>query len=200
MRFLHRKSERQPARATDSDALLVQWAQRNPQSFTSLYDRYFTAVYGYCLSQLHDPSTAEDAASQTFLQALAALPAYRESGRFRSWLFTIAHNTVQTIVSGRRPDAPLEAAHRVLDSAASPEEWVLAVLDYEWLEQALARLPSDDRQVLELRRAGLTGREIAGVLGISHDAAKKRQQRAIDRIRADAFIVPSPDQEVSHGA
>jgi DNA-directed RNA polymerase specialized sigma24 family protein len=61
-------------------------------------------------------------------------------------------------------------------------------------------LPADDRQVLELRRAGLTGREIAGVLGISHDAAKKRQQRAMDRIRADAFVIPSADQEVCHGA
>jgi RNA polymerase sigma-70 factor (ECF subfamily) len=200
MRLLRRQPEHHAVSGADPDALLVQWARQNPQSVTALDDRYFATVDGYCLSQLPDPGAAEDAASQTFLQALAALPAYRQSGRFRSWLFAIAHNTVRTIAADRRLDAPLEAADRVLDSAASPEERALAVLDREWLEAAIARLPADDRQILELRRAGLTGREIAGVLGISHDAAKKRQQRAMDRIRADAFVIPSADQEVRHGA
>jgi RNA polymerase sigma-70 factor, ECF subfamily len=198
MRLLRRQPVPEPA-AADADALLVAWAQQSPQAFTRLYDRYFPAVYGYCLSQLGEPEAAEDAASQTFLQALAALPGYRETGRFRSWLFAIAHNAIRDQISKRRPDSTLEAATGLIDPGPSPEETAIADLDRIWLDEAIARLSAHDRQVVELRRAGLTGQEIAAVLGISREAAKKRQLRAIERIRAD-FLATPRDQEVGCGA
>ena len=169
------------------------------QDFGAIYDRYFPAVYGYCLSQLGDPQVAEDAASQTFLKALQALPTYRESGHFRSWLFAVAHNVVLDHLRDVRVEEPLEAAARVPDPHRSPEEQTLAALDAAWLDQAIAHLSPDDRQVLELRRTGLGGREIAAVLGIGHEAAKKRQLRAIDRLRSE-FAMPSDRQEARHGA
>ncbi len=198
MGILHRQPA-PPAQTADPDALLVTWAQENPRAFTALYDRYFAAVHGYCLSQLGDAQAAEDAASQTFLKALAALPGYRETGRFRSWLFAIAHNAVSDAFRARSSDASLEAASDLLDPAASPEERAIASLDGAWLDAAIARLPATDRQVLELRRAGLRGAEIAAVLGISHEAAKKRQLRAIDQIRSEAGILPR-NLEVRRGA
>lgn len=198
MGILHRQPAT-PAQAADPDALLVAWAQENPRAFTALYDRYFAAVHGYCLSQLGDAQAAEDAASQTFLKALAALPGYRETGRFRSWLFVIAHNTVSDALRSQSSDASLEAASDIHDPAASPEERAIAALDGAWLDAAIARLPATDRQVLELRRAGLRGAEIAAVLGISHEAAKKRQLRAIDQIRSEAGVSPGKP-EVRRGA
>ena len=87
----------------------------------------------------------------------------------------------------------------MLDPAASPEERAIAALDAAWLDAVIARLPAEDRRVLELRRAGLSGREIATVLGIGHEAAKKRQLRAMDRIRTDLAATPA-EREVRHGA
>jgi len=173
--------------------------QFRPHDFAAVYDAYFPAVYGYCLSQLGDRQAAEDATSRTFLKALAALPDYRETGRFRPWLFAVAHNVLCDAIRGSRPEEPLEAAAGIVDPAASPEEQALAALDAERLERAIARLPPDDRQVLELRCAGLRGREIATALGIGHEAAKKRQLRAIGRLRSE-FAMPSERQEARHGA
>jgi RNA polymerase sigma-70 factor (ECF subfamily) len=183
MRLLRRRHPLQPLPSDDPDAQLVAWAQADPHAFVALYDRYFPAVYGYCLSQLEAPEAAEDAASDTFVKALAALPGYRESGRFRPWLFVIAHNAVQDTVRARRSHGTLEAAAGVSDPDAGPEERAIATVDRYWLEAVIARLPADEQRVLELRRAGLRGGEIAQVLGISHEAAKKRQLRAIARIR-----------------
>src|SRR3954469_3935933 len=112
----------------DPDALLVAWAQRNPQAFTALYDRYFPAVYGYCLGQLGTPEAAEDAASQTFLEAIAALPGYRETSRFRHWLVVIAHNAVIDARRGQHRDDPLEAAAAIIDPAATPEDQAIAAI------------------------------------------------------------------------
>lgn len=170
-----------------------------PDDFGALYDHYFPAVYGYCLSQLGDPQSAEDAASQTFLKALRAMPSYREIGRFRPWLFAITHNVILDTHRAHHPDEPLDAASHLHDPAISPEVQAIAALDAEWLDRAIAGLPPDDRQVLELRRAGLTGREIAATLGIGHEAAKKRQLRAMDRIRAE-LTISTELGEARHGA
>ena len=199
MGFLRRRQPTRQSNAADPDALLVAWSMQNPQAFVALYDRYFPSVYGYCLSQLGNADAAEDAASQTFLKALSALPAYRESGRFRPWLFSIAHNAVQDSIRARRTPASLDEAAEVPDPAISPEDRAIAALDAAWLDSVIAGLPTADREVLELRRAGLNGPEIAAVLGISHEAAKKRQLRAMDQIRAEVAVSPG-EREVLHGA
>lgn len=186
MRFLRRRQpQTQGPDPADPDARLVAWAQRNPQAFVALYDRYYPAVFGYCLGRLRDPAQAEDATSQTFMNALADLPHYRDQGRFRQWLFTIAHNAIVDGARANRHWMPLETAALVDDPAASPEERALAALDLDRIEDALARLAPIDAHVLALRRAGLNGPEIAQLLGISHDAAKKRQLRALDRLAAE---------------
>lgn len=177
-----RNANRATSDAEDADALLVARAQENLDAFAPIYDRYFAQVYYYCLDELRDPAAAEDATSQVFLRAMHSLPGYHETGRFRSWLFTVAHNVIVNSRRGRVPGAPIETAWDLPDPAATPEELAVAALDLAAIDALIADLPMDDRRVIELRRAGLSGREIADVLGISYEAAKKRQLRAMDRL------------------
>lgn len=60
--------------------------------FAELYRRYVDGVYWYCLGRLREATMAEDATSQVFAQALAALPRYRDHERetaFRAWLLYV---------------------------------------------------------------------------------------------------------------
>ena len=178
---------------------------RNPsgthRSFAALYDRYFAGIYGYCLSELRDPEAAADAASLTFLRALAALHRYRPHDRFRSWLFAIAHNILLDARRHERPLASLTVEMVLIDPAPRPEEHAIMRLEMERLEEALAQLPEDDRRVLELRRAGLRGQEIGEVLGIGHTAARQRQARALDRLRRIlGASADTNENEVSRGS
>jgi RNA polymerase sigma-70 factor (ECF subfamily) len=178
--------------ATD-DALLVARAKRDRRTFAALYARYFDPVYRYCYRRLGSHEAAEDAAALVFEKALAALPGFRAgdpdgspapSGSFRSWLFRIAHNVVADHFRGRRIDQPLEAAADFLDAAPSPEEAAVDAEAHRTLLDLLAGLPEDQRRVLELRLAGLSGAEIAAALGRSHPAVKMLQSRAVARLRA----------------
>jgi RNA polymerase sigma-70 factor (ECF subfamily) len=54
----------------------------------------------------------------------------------------------------------------------------------------LAHLPADQRRIVELRLAGLTGVEIARALGRSEGAVKMLQFRAVARLRALLDVVP----------
>ena len=179
----------QPATtATGSDGELIRAAQADPAAFAAIYERYVDAIYRYCVSRVGSPADAEDATSVTFARAFGALPTYRPRPELagegvRSWLFTIAHNVVVSGYRSRRPTSPLADADRLVDPDPPPEEQAIATERRELLRGAIARLPDDQRRVVELRLAGLSGPEIGAVLGRSTGAIKMLQFRAIDRLR-----------------
>jgi RNA polymerase sigma-70 factor (ECF subfamily) len=168
-----------------TDAILVAHAREDRDSFAALYDRYFDAIYRYCHVRLGSAERAEDAAHQVFVRALEAVERYQEAGRFRSWLFTIAHNVVATELTARSPGLSSVMMDGLVDPAAGPEADALAAVERQTVRAALGHLPADQRQAIELRLAGLTGREIARELGRSHEAVKMLQQRALAHLRAE---------------
>jgi len=166
------------------DADLVAAARANPAAFAPLYARYLQPVYRYCYLRLGERGAAEDATSEVFLKALAALPHYRDHS-FSGWLFTIAHNVVTDALRRRRPGASLDAAVEPADIEPTPEE---AALTAEGQRALLALLPEDQRAVVALRLAGLSGTEIARALGRSVGAVKSLQFRAMTRLRASLDV------------
>jgi RNA polymerase sigma-70 factor, ECF subfamily len=175
------------------DATLVVWAQGDRRAFALLYRRYLDPVHRYCYRRLGSREAAEDATSLVFTKALAALPAYR-AGSFRSWLFAIAHHVVTDDLRARRPAAGLEAAANLPDRTPSPEALALVAEADRSVVGLLARLPPEQRRVVELRLAGLTGREVAAVLGRSLPAVKIAQVRAYARLRG-LLGVPTPQEK-----
>lgn len=170
----------------DDDLRLVRLAQADLVEFARLYDKYIDAIYAYCRRRLDTVPLAEDATSQTFTKALATVPSFREgSGTVRSWLFAIAHNVVLDQIRrlNRRAIRPLDEALNLIDDAPSPEAAALANEAHRELTGALAWLTDEQRAVVELRLAGLTGPEIADVLNISHTAVRALQRRALLRLR-----------------
>ena len=184
--FLTRPSSRPepPADPPTDDVALVARAVADRLAFEPLYARYFDPIYRFCHRRLGTHDAAEDAAALVFAKAIEALPGYRVGeGSFRSWLFTIAYRVVADQFRGRHPVESLAAAREVAADAPSPEGQVLAADERRMLRSLLAELPDDQRHVLELRLAGLSGAEIATVLGQSHAAVKMLQQRAVKRLR-----------------
>jgi RNA polymerase sigma-70 factor, ECF subfamily len=191
-------ADEEPPRPSLTDALLVARAQRDPAAFAPLYELYFDPVYRYCYHRLGSWEAAEDATSVVFTNVLAALPRYRpgtRSGSFRSWLFAIAHNVVanQLRADRYRRVRPLDEAVAVVDVAPTPEASALAAETSRTVRAVLAELTPDQRQVVELRLAGLTDAEIARVLGRKAGTIRMAQYRAALRIRA--LLRPSREED-----
>lgn len=168
--------------AIASDAELVALAMADPRQFAFLYTRYLDPVHRYCYRRLGNREAAEDATSLVFTKALAAFPHYRDAS-FRAWLFTIAHHVVTDRYRAERPEYALETAADIQDAAPSPEELALAADERRGMTVLLAGLPVHQRQVVELRLAGLTGAEIAQALGRSRANVDVTQYRAVSRLR-----------------
>jgi DNA-directed RNA polymerase specialized sigma24 family protein len=60
-------------------------------------------------------------------------------------------------------------------------------------------LPRDQRRVIELRIAGMKGREIAAELGRSHEAVRMLQHRALNKL-ASALMSSDQPRGGPHGA
>ncbi len=161
--------------------------------FAALYRQYVGPVFRYCYYRLESREQAEDATSQIFLKALAALPSHRQRDSFRSWLFSIAHNVVTDLYRARRPVWPLSRIEDHPDGRVSLEDNALRSVERDEVHALLQLLPGDQRRVLELRLAGLSSSEIATVLGKKTGAVKVAQSRAIARLRFT--LLPVLDQE-----
>lgn len=166
-----------------SDAELVARAKGDSYAFTGLYRRYVPAIYRYCLHRLGDPTAAEDATSETFLKAFAALHRCRDGAAFRSWLFAIAHNVVTDSFRARRPAQPIDLVETVVDSEPGPESIAELTDATREVRELLAHLTPLQARIIELRLAGLTGPEIAEVLDCSLASVKIGQVRGYQRLR-----------------
>ena len=178
------------------DARLVLAAQADHRVFTVLYERYVDRVYRYCYARLGSREAAEDATSEVFLKALAALDRYHDV-LFAAWLFRIAHNVVMDI-RRRRLAAPLDAARleRRPDPDRTPEEVAVAQAERERLDAALAQLTAEQRAIIELPYAGWTGEQIADALGRSPNAVKQLRYRTLRRLR---MLLNQPETTAEEG-
>jgi RNA polymerase sigma-70 factor (ECF subfamily) len=174
----------------EHDARLVARARADRQAFAPLYARYLDPVYRYCFRRLGSRESAEDATSQVFFNALNWLDSYRNERSFGAWLFAIARNVVADVHRRRRPTEPLEAAPQPVDPDPLPEEAALVAEASRSVRTLLTQLPADQRSVVELRLAGLTGPEIARALDRSLGSVKMLQLRAVSRLRT--LVRPEP--------
>lgn len=181
---------------TPPDADLIAAARTDPDAFLALYERYVDRIYGYCFARLGDCAAAEDATSEVFTKAFAAIGRYQD-GIFAAWLFRIAHNVVVD-ARRRRVAAPLAALDERPDPARGPDELAQAIAEGAAVRAALSTLAADERAVVELPYAGWSGEEIAAHLGRSPAAVKQLRYRAMRRLRAlliSAGHAPEEDRD-----
>lgn len=185
---------KEPQETTEtSEAALVRKAREVPAAFAELYRRYLPRIYRYLRARTNSDEDAADLTQQVFVQALDALPRYREKGLpFAAWLFRIARNAAINASQRRRttlnwdllPDALQAGAGQAAQREADPEAIVLKREALEQLDRMLAELDPDQLELLALRFAGrLTVREMASVIGKREAAVHKQLSRTLQALK-----------------
>ena len=102
------------------EVALVRAARQEPSAFAALYDRYLGRIYAYLRARTNNDEEAADLTQQVFLQALDALPRYRE-GRvpFAAWLFRIARNVAIDSHRRRRTSVAWDLVPEALQPVAA---------------------------------------------------------------------------------
>jgi RNA polymerase sigma-70 factor, ECF subfamily len=153
-----------------------------------IYDRYHPVVLAFAVHRTADPTQADDIVSQTFVQALQALPRYEERGAtIGAWLLRIAaHVVADQARRQRRVAAVLPRLWYARDACdeRNPEDWVQSQERRAWLCTHLQTLSVEQRHALWLRYGeGRRVREVATQIGRSEGATKQMLARTLKTLR-----------------
>lgn len=175
-----------------SDGRLVLAVQNGKrEDFGVLVRRYLPAVHAIAYARLGNSVDADDVAQESFVRAFQRLDTLRDRGKFGPWLMSIARNASVQVLRSRAREAEIVAELPPPPTSVSPDVEQRELR--ESLHRAIMQLDAEQRELLLLRYfSGLSIREVALLLGITPNAAKKRVQRAretlgrqmLDRIEA----------------
>lgn len=162
-------------------------------AFEVLLHRYERRILSYAYRILRDYDAARDVYQQTFLNIFERRDQYRETARFSTYAYCVAHNLCQNEIRRRRRRgaASLEQANTE-DEDASQRDWLADDKGREPVEplsrdeedallhQAIAELDPLYREVIALRTfEGLAFKDIAEITGTNESTVKSRMRYAL---------------------
>jgi len=176
---------------------LVRQAQKAPDAFAQLYDRYYPKIFGYVLRRTANFEAAQDITSETFFNALRKLWQFRwRNISFSSWLYKIASNEINQHF--RRAEYKKSVSLEELReqgfepvSSSDPEGELIAAQEklrqhreFREVQDRIVRLPAKYQEVIALRFFEQKQiKEICEILGKKEGTVKSLLHRAVERLR-----------------
>jgi RNA polymerase sigma-70 factor (ECF subfamily) len=176
------------------DELMTAYQAGDKRAFDELYRRFRQPLYSFLIRQSGGESVAGELFQDVWLRVISSSKRYSSRGRFRSWLFTLAHNRLVDYYRQQDRTPVGEILTEIAATAGrTPEEDVLLTEKVELLQTTLASLPREQKEAFLLREeAGCTIKEIAATQNITLEAAKSRLRYAYGKIRT---ILAETDNE-----
>ena len=167
--------------------LLYRLAGGDEIAFRELYNHYKNEVYSFALGVTRSIPLAEEIVQDTFIklwQHRSELPGIQ---KFEPWFFTIVRNLCYSAFRKLVLDRKTQSAHekQPTQQVATAEEILIIRENRELVQAAINQLPEQQRRVYLLSQdAGMTYKEIAAELDISHNTVKEHLKRAKAAIKA----------------
>ena len=175
----------------DDHQLIQRVSQVDKDALEALYVRYQTPVYSLAMFMLKQPSLAEEATQDIFLNIwLKAASFNSERGQLKSWIMSVAHHKIVDIIRSRRrtiintDPGDYETLDLLPAKGASTEDQVEQTLERERIMRALDQIPESQREVITLAYfGGLSQSEMAEKLGQPLGTVKTRVRLAMQKLR-----------------
>lgn len=171
---------------TDEE-LLEAWAAGDQRSGHTLFLRHFDPIRRFFGNKVADHAM-EDLVQRTFIECLEALPRFKRSSSFRTFLFGVARNVLREYFRSRirsQREGELEET-KAIDVCDGPVTMIFRGANERRLLKALRRLPFESQVLLELFYfERLSSRELGEVLEINENTVRSRLRHARERLRGE---------------
>lgn len=156
---------------------------RNAEEVRAALGQAAPAVRRYLFGMCGDWHEAEDLAQDALLKAWGKRDTFDGRADVKTWIFRIARNHWLDRLRRRRvrpTEQSMTADTRISSSASQPLQAAARGELAAAIEQALGRLPAEQREALALRESqGLTFGQIAGLLQVPAATVKSRVRYAL---------------------
>lgn len=179
------KSMRRNNAHLSDEALVALVARSSDAALGELYDRYGSTAYGLALRVVRDAALAEDVVQEAFLSVWRSAARFvPERAKASTWIMTFVHRRAVDVVrrEERRRSEPLDRADQ--PATGSTEEVAWLRFERERVQGALAQLPDQQREAIELAYyGGFTQAQLAERLGQPLGTIKSRVFNGLGRLR-----------------
>jgi RNA polymerase sigma-70 factor, ECF subfamily len=171
----------------DLSALFARVQNGDQDAFADVYDAIAPMVFSAVKRVLRDPAMSAEVTQEVFVELWSSAARFDPTrGVVSTWAVTIARRrAIDRVRSEQSQRNRIEQlGHRRPDVDEAVDESVVASLDSERVSRALAELPTDQRQIIQLAFIdGYSHSDIADQLGLPLGTVKGRVRGGLQRLR-----------------
>ena len=169
---------------SDSE-LIARARQRDESAFNVLYARYRLQLFSYLNKLLPgDHQMVDDLFQQVWLKVVTNWERYDDQQKFLAWLCRIGHNLVMDHYRRLARRETVEISDTIPADHESQGEVLDRKIVEDALENAMAQLSSEQREVLKLRQQGVSFKEIAQIQQANLNTVLGRMHYAVEKLRS----------------
>jgi len=160
-------------------------SRSDEQALAELYDRYGRVAYGLALRILRDRALAEDAVQEGFLAVWRSAGSFvAERAKPATWILTLVHRRAVDLVRREQRRRSSQLDPEGPEEVEGTEDLAALRSRRRIVQEALGRLPAEQREALELAYyGGFTQSELAERLGLPLGTIKSRMFTGLRRLR-----------------
>ena len=153
-----------------------------------IVDRERSRLRSFIRRRVRDPRDADDILQDVFSTLVEANRLLMPIDHITGWLYRVARNRIIDLFrarTGRREDsAPLELEELLASPRGGPESELARARLFDAIEQAIAELPPDQREVFVAHELeGHSFKAIAAATGVGVNTLLSRKRYAVLRLR-----------------
>ncbi len=170
------------------DKLLI-WRLKcgSSDALCRIYKKYKDNLLRLAFALLNDTSGAEDIVHDFFVSFAQSSEKLKLNGSLKSYLATCVVNRVRNANKARQRQkaASLDGAASVGSNLKRPEQWIIESEQLRQLNDALAQLPEQQREVIILHLQGtMKFKAIAESQSVSINTVQSRYRYGLDKLRS----------------
>ena len=171
------------------DKLLIwRFKRGSNDALCRIYKKYKDNLLRLASALLNDTSAAEDIVHDFFVSFAQSPEKLKLNGSLKSYLATCIVNRVRNANKARQRQeaAGLNEAESTLSSSKRPEQWIIDSAQLRQLNDALAQLPEQQREVIILHLQGaMKFKAIAESQSVSINTVQSRYRYGLDKLRSN---------------
>jgi len=168
------------------DEVLRQLTEGNESAFKQIYDRYWLSIYKTVKRYTKSPEVAEDIVQEIFTTLWNNRSNFREVINLEYYLITMAKNLTYKTLRKMAFEKSVKDhwSSEVLQEENSMNDPILDQQYAQLIQRAAGLLPSQQKQIFHMAKVeGLSHKDIAAQLNISHLTVKTHMAKALRSIR-----------------